>query len=256
MTNNYSPLLLAISLSVGLVGCAGGNFTLDTEGFNLAELESIVKVNETTYDDLRALFRKPTVTGLTPNGEMIVVYSFRGIDTVYSSLESLAITFLSVGLAPITHPYTVKNAYFRLNKENRVVEIKKDGYAFLKKIVGAASDAPVSAFFGPQGWNECEVVLTDAEVNSPAYYSGRLDICSRYKAGVAQKTGVSPNDVDDSKEFPLCDVVCYAKRGAISAYGNVGAFVDDFDWQEGDGRRADETRILHNPIKRIEAIEN
>ncbi len=235
-------LISSIVAFIGFTGCAGGNHTFDTEGFNLSQLETLVKVNETTYSDLRQLFRRPTLIGTTVKGDKIVAYAFRGADYFYSTMEGVAISLISVGSVAATFPDTVKIAYFRLDKDNKVVEIKKNGYAYLMKERG-----------GGTGWNKCEVFLTDAEVNSDVYFTGRLDLCERYRNEVAQRKGINPNDVDDDEEFFYCNATCHAKRGAIKFFGLFKTFQTEFRIEDGDGSRANETKILHNPIRNIGA---
>ena len=238
-------LVSSIVAFIGLTGCAGGTHTQDSAGFNLSQLETIVKVNETTYEDLRKLFRQPTLVGTTVNDEKIVAYAFSGADFFYAAMEGLTISLLSVGTVAATFPNTVKIAYFRLDKDDKVVEIKKNGYAYLIKNKGNSSK-----------WNKCEVILTDAEVNSDVYFTGRLDLCERYRNEVAQRKGIDPKEVDDDEEFFPCDAACHAKRGAIKLFGQFKNFKTDLDWKQGDGSRANETSILHNPIKKVDAQEN
>lgn len=238
-------LISSIVTFIGFTGCADGAHIRDSAGFNLSQLETIVKVNETTYEDLRKFFRQPTLVGTTVNDEKIVAYTFRGADYLYSTMEGLTISLLSMGTVSATFPDTVKIAYFRLDKDNKVVEIKKNGYAYLLKERGSSKE-----------WNKCEVILTDAEVNSDVYFTGRLDLCERYRNEVAQRKGIDPKDVDDDEEFFPCDATCHAKRGAIKLFGQFKNFKTDLKWKQGDGSRANETSILHNPIKKVNAQEN
>lgn len=240
-----SLLTSSIVAILGLTGCAGGTRTHDTEGFNLSQLETIVKVNETTYSDLRKLFRKPTLIGTTANDERVVVYAFRGRDTFYTGMEGLTVSLLTLGSVAAAFPETVKIAYFVLDKDDKVVAIKKNGYAYLIKDKGNSYK-----------WNECELTLTDAEVNSDAYFSGRLDLCTRFKNEVAQRKGIDPKDVDDDEEFFYCDAKCHAQRGFNKLFGKFKVLQTEFFKEDADGSRADETAILHNPIRKMEPLEN
>ena len=220
--------LLTSSLVVflGLVGCASNTYKSDDNGFNLAELESLVKVNETTYADLRKLFRAPTVTGVTLDGETVVAYAFSSDSRGAQALTGLA----TLGIARASAPYTLKVAYFKLDSKGTVVDIKKNGYTYLLN----------------DRYNKCEVDLTDAEINSPVNYTSINEVCTRYKNEVAQRKGIDPKNVDDDEKFFRCDTKCQAIRGAKKFYGQFRRFKGDFGSESCDGDRAGETRILHN----------
>ncbi len=210
---------------VGLTGCAN-TYTSDDDGFNLAELETLVKVNETTADDLRKLFREPTISGVTLEGDTVIAYSFRSDNMGPTALAATA----TLGLARLSVPHTDKVAYFKLDGNGKVVEIKKKGYAYLLHEL----------------YSKCEVELTDGEINSPVTYTSSSELCQRYKTEVAQRKGIDPKDVDEDEKFFRCDVTCHAIRGAKKLFGQFRFFKGNFDYKKGDGDRAKETVILHN----------
>lgn len=229
-------LISSVVAFIGFTGCAGTYHSFDDNGFNLAELESIVKVNETSADDLRKLFRKPTLTGVTLNGETVIAYSFRSETIAPAALASMA----TLGFVTPSAPFTIKIAYFKLDSNGKVVEIKKKGYAYLLH----------------NRYNKCESDLTDAEVNSPANFTSYDEVCQRYRNGVAQRRGIDPKSVDDDEEFFRCNEKCQAIRGAKELFGQFRWFKGDFDWKHGDGDRILETGIIHNPAKKVVAEEN
>ena len=219
-------LISSLVTFLGLVGCASNTSKSDDNGFNLAELESLVKVNETTYADLRKLFRTPTVTGITLDGETVVAFSFSSDSRGAQALTGLA----TLGIVRASAPYTLKVAYFKLDKKGTVIDIKKKGFSYLLN----------------DRYNKCEVDLTDAEINSPVNYTSTDEVCSRYKSEIAKRKGIDPKNVDDDEEFFRCDDKCQIIRGAKKLYGQFRRFKGDFAWESGDGDRAGETRILHN----------
>ena len=91
-------------------------------------------------------------------------------------------------------------------------------------------------------------------MNSDVYFTGRLDLCERYRNEVAQRKGIDPKDADDDEEFFPCGAACHARRGAIKLFGQFKNFKTDLDWKQGDGSRANETSILHNPIKNAQHV--
>ncbi len=235
----YAILLPAVFTS----GCISTK--IDAGGFNLAGLETLVKTNETTLSDLRALFSTPTFIGETVQGDTVVGYAFLAVDYLSGSFKVLGSTFLTLGAVSTVHPYTQKNAYFKLDKSGRVIEIKKNGYAYIMNLNSDGS-----------GQNECEFDLTDEEVNSATYYSNRFEIRARYAKEVAKLKGIAIKDVDTSEEFFPCDEKCHAKRGAIKAYGQFRQMNFDIKWESDDASRREESKILHNPIKQFEAETN
>ncbi len=133
---------------------------------------------------------------------------------------------LTFGLGSSTYDFTVKNVYFKFDEQNRVIDIKKAGYSYLTK-------------HRLTFWNECEVKLTDAEVNSSIHYAGS-DICPRYAKDAAKAKGIAEKDVDLGEEFPFCNIPCHAIRGAVASYGKFKTISDVIDKAEGDGVRANE----------------
>ena len=235
----YVVLLPALLTS----GCLATK--IDADGFNLARLDSLVKTNETTLNDLRALFSTPTFIGETVQGDSIVGYTFLAADYLSGSFKVLGSTVLTLGAVSTIHPYTLKNAFFKLDKSGRVIEIKKNGYAYLENVKSNGD-----------GWNECEFDLTDEEINSSVCYTNRFEIRARYAKEMAKLKGIAVKDIDTSEEFFLCDEKCHAKRGAIKAYGQFRQMNFDVKRESDDGSRHKESEILHNPIKQFEAETN
>ncbi len=232
--------LVSVSVSAfGLIGCTFNKADHDTSGFNLSQLETIVKVNESTVDDVRAIFSKPDISATLMDGSTVYGYMFEG-DDLLSTGENLLTQAVTFTLAYQTNYTTIKNAFFKFDKNGKVVEIKKNGYAFLNHYKGTR-DKPDLYF----AWNRCEVVLTDAEVNSDINYFGRSDICPRYQKEVAARDGVAPESVDTDKKFFFCDPKCHLKRGLGKAFGQYKDFTFDVRIKDGDRSRMDEMLILH-----------
>ena len=232
-------LFLGCASTFGLMGCTFNKADHDTSGFNLSQLETIVKVNESTIDDVRAIFSKPDISATLMDGSTVFGYMFEADDL--SSLAENAFTqAITFTLAYKTQYTTIKNAFFKFDKDGKVVEIKKNGYAFLNQYKGTRDDP--DHFFS---WNRCEVVLTDAEVNSDINYFGRGDICPRYQKEVAERDGVTPESVDTDKKFFYCDQKCHLKRGLGKAFGQYKNSTFDVALKDGDRSRMSEMLILH-----------
>ncbi len=223
--------LLAGVLASTLIftGCA--SYQRDSGGFNIAEVDKIVTLNQTTLSDVRALFGTPLVIGTTESdGKTVIGYAYVGNNLGLNMAKNIGVGVLTYGLVSSSHDYTVKNVYFKFDDQNRVIDIKKAGYAYLLK-------------YRITFWNECEVKLTDAEVNSSINYAGS-DICKRYAKDAAKAKGIAEKDVDLGEEFEYCDVGCHAIRGAEASFGKFKTIKDSVDKAEGDGARANEVSTL------------
>lgn len=219
--------LLAAALATSLIftGCA--SYQGDSHGFNVAEVDKFVTLNQTTLTDVRALFGTPTMIGTTENdGKTVLGYAFVGSNAGVNFMKNWGKGMITLGFGSMTNDYTVKNVYFKFDDQSRVIDIKKKGYAYLTK---------KRVTF----WNECEVKLTDAEVNSSVHYAGD-EICDRYAKDAAKAKGIAEKDVDRGEEFVWCNIPCHAIRGAVELYGKFKTINDVIDKAEGDGTRANE----------------
>ena len=219
--------LLAGVLATTLIftGCA--SYQRDSHGFNAGEVDKFITLNKTTMSDVRALFGTPTVYGVTESdGKTVLGYAFVGNNEGANFMRNWGKGMLTFGLGSSNYDYTIKNVYFKFDDKNRVTDIKKAGYAYLTK-------------HRLTFWNECEVKLTDAEINSSIHYAGS-EICDRYAKDVAKTKGIAEKDVDRGEEFPFCNISCHAIRGAMASYGKFKMLIGDVKKAEGDGTRADE----------------
>ena len=208
-----------------LGGCA--SYQQDSHGFNVSQIDDFITLNQTTVSDVRALFGTPTFLGTTLDDEKTVIgYAFVGNNEGLSFMKNWGKGMLTLGFGSSTYDYTLKNVYFKFDDQNRVTEIKKNGYAFLSK-------------HRLTYWNECEVKLSDAEVNSSIHYEGK-EICNRYAKEVAKTKGIDEKDVDRGEEFAFCNIPCHAVRGALDAFGKFKNYTNVVEKAEGDGTRAKE----------------
>ncbi len=208
-----------------LGGCA--SYQQDSHGFNASQIDGFVTLNQTTVDDVRALFGTPTFLGTTLEDEKTVIgYAFVGNNAGANFLKNWGKGALTLGFGARTYDFTVKNVYFKFDNQNRVTEVKKKGYAYLTKYRFTL-------------WNECEVALTDTEINSSVHYSGKA-ICDRYAKDAAKTKGIDEKDVDRGEEFAFCNIPCHAIRGALEIFGKFKNYTDDVEKAEGDGSRANE----------------
>ncbi len=219
--------LLASVLATTLIftGCA--SYQRDSDGYNIAQIDKFVTLNQTTMSEVRALFDTPTTIGTTESdGKTVLGYAFVGNNAAGNFAKNLGKGFLTLGFGSSSSDYTVKNVYFKFDDQGRVIDIKKNGYAYLTK-------------HRVTFWNECEVKLTEAEVNSSINYAGS-EICDRYAKDTAKAKGIAEKDVDRGEEFAFCNIACHNVRGAIEAFGKFKTIKDLNDKAEGDGARKNE----------------
>lgn len=224
-THKSLPLFCTAVIATVISGCA--TYQRSSDGFDASMVDKAVTLNKTTVSDVRAVLGTPTVEGtIKANGQKFIGYGLVGNNAGASFLKNWGKGVVTLGFGSKSHDFTIKNVYFVYDKENRITSIKKNGYAFLSKN-------------RLTHWNECEVKLTDAEVNSPTHYSGD-EICKRYAQEVAKTEHVDPEKVDTGKEFEWCNIPCHTRKGAFEAFGELTSINDLVSAEEGDGKRANE----------------
>lgn len=220
---NFKKLtvLAACAAALNLTGCS--SVSKRASGFDLSRIDSFVTMNETTINDVRAMMGTPTVWAQTKEGETILGFALVGHNTGAVWARNMGKYYATLGLGARTWEETEKIALFKFNKDNKLIEVKKDGVAYLIK----------HRFMY---WNECERRLTQEEINSPIVYSDD-EICKVYAEDVAAKKGIPVDEVDTGEEFDWCNLPCQVTRSINRHFDNVVSVDDLVDEAEGDGSR-------------------
>lgn len=220
---NFKKLtvLAACAATLTLTGCS--SVSMRSAGYDLSRIDSFVTVNETTISDVRKLFGTPSVIAQTKEGETILGYALVGHNQLAVAARNLGKSAATFGLGSDKREFTEKIALFKFNKDNKLVEVKKDGVSFLR----------MSRF---SVWNECERIMSPEELNSPIVYSD-VEICDLYAEEQAAKRGVKVEDIDIGEETPGCNLPCQVRRSVVRNFDNVVSMDDIIDAAEGDGSR-------------------
>ncbi len=212
--------LLAASLLVS--GCV--SYRAGKNGFDASTVDPYVTLNKTTLKDVRALLGTPTLTARDAKGNLIVGYGLVGHNLGAGIARNLTKSIATIDLGSKSREYVVKNVLFKVNKENVVIDYKKNGASYLTR-------------WRFKTWNECERTLTDEEVNSPVTYD--IDqVCEVYTEEVAAKTGVPVDEVDTGKEFPFCYISCQTERGARAVFGELTNVDISVSKEDGDNSQS------------------
>ena len=225
VSGKKATLLLVAFATALLAGCA--SYQRDSHGFDARAVDSVIKLHETTVEQVRALMGTPTVDGVTESDSSRVLgYALVGENAGKSFLKNFGKGFITLGLGSSSNEYTNKNIYFKFDDQGRLTDMKKKGYGYVTR-------------HRLTFWNECEFDLTEEEINSSAHYEGK-EVCARYAQEIAQKEGITVDQVDTGREFPFCNIPCHAVRGAEALFGKFKTINDNVDELPGDGSRADE----------------
>ncbi len=200
-------------------------------GHDLSKAEQLLTVNQSTEDDARALFGRPTIVGETMDGDKFYAFAFEGGNSIGNLAANTVLLIAPFGvLKNFNYEYTTKILYVKLDKNDKITEIKKTGYAYIR--------------YGNE-YNRCDVRLTDEEANSPVSFSYR-EICKRYAEGISKKQGIPVAQVDTDKELYSCDAVCHASKGAMAVFGQLRYTTSDVKFKKIDFKRSEEGKLLKN----------
>lgn len=226
--------LLAGVLATGLAisGCSSIiSPKVGAYGHDLSKVEQLLTVNQSTGDDARALFGRPTIVGETMDGEKFYAFAFEGGNNIGNMATNTVLSIATVGvLKNFNYEYTTKILYVKLDKNDKIIDIKKTGYAYI--------------MYGHE-YNRCDIHLTDEEVNSPASFSYR-EICKRYAEGISKKQGIPVDQVDTDKELYSCNAACHASKGAMAVFGQLRYTTSDVKFKKIDFKRSEEGKLLKN----------
>ena len=214
-------LLVACASALALTGCT--SVSMRASGYDLSRIDSFVTKNETTISDVRALMGTPTVFAQTKEGETILGYALTGHNSGAAFARNFGKGMLTTGIGSKKLEETQKNAIFKFNQEGKLVDLQKDGVAYLFKLRFTT-------------WNECERRLTPEEINSPIVYSD-AEICKLYAEEVAAQKSISVKDVDIEEEFEGCNLPCQVERSINRFHKDVINVDNTVDELPGDGSR-------------------
>lgn len=220
---NFKKLtvLAACAATLTLTGCSSVNTR--SSGYDLSRIDSFVTMNQTTPTEVRQLFGTPTIIAQTKESETIFGYALIGHNTAAVYARNLGKSAATLGLGAKKYEFTEKIAFFKFNKDNKLVEVKKDGVSFLirRRLTS---------------WNECERIMNPEEIDSPIVYSD-VEICKLYAEEVAAKKGIKVEDVDIGEEFERCNLPCQVVRSLNRHYKNIVSLDGVVDEMEGDGSK-------------------
>lgn len=209
-------------------------------GHDLSKVEQLLTVNQSTGDDARALFGRPTIVGETMGGDKFYAFAFEGGNNIGNMAANTVLSIATVGvLKNFNYEYTTKILYVKLDKNDKIVDIKKTGYAYIQ--------------YGNE-YNRCDIRLTDKEVNSPESFSYR-EICKRYAEGVSKKRGIPVAEVDTDKELYACNAVCHASKGAMAVFGQLRYTTSDVKFKKLDFTRSEEGKLLKNEQQTASSLD-
>mgnify|MGYP006956041839 CR=1 FL=1 len=225
-------LVGVLATDLALSGCSSViSPKVGAYGHDLSKVEQLLAVNQSTGDDARSLFGRPTIVGETMDGDKFYAFAFEGGNNVGNMVANTALSIASVGVFKnFNYEYTMKILYIKLDKNDKIIDIKKTGYAYIR--------------YGSE-YNRCDIRLTDAEVNSPASF-GYREICKRYAEGISKKQGIPVAEVDTDKKLYSCNAACHASKGAMAVFGQLRYTTSDVKFKKLDFSRSEEGKLLKN----------
>ena len=173
-----------------LTGCA--NTTVQSKTVSVTKIEKNITKNQTTLADLRAMLGSPLVIGKT-NDDHKKIAGFL-LRTEMHFAKNFAKHMLTFGIASSNDAYVVKNAVFKFDDNDRVIDYRFNGYSYINR-------------HRMIPWNEAQRELTEEELRSDISYT-EDDAYDKYLETVAKEKGVAVSDLDKKekgKEFPFCN---------------------------------------------------
>ncbi len=201
-----SLLLLLGAASLILTGCV--NSTVQSKPVSVTKIEQNVTKNQTTLSDLRAMLGTPFVIGKTNDDHKKVAGFMLRTSAWVNMGKNFAKSMFTLGLGAKVRQYLEKNAVFKLDDNDVVIDYKFNGYSYITK--------QRMTF-----WNEAERELTDEELKSDVSYNVD-ETYDKYLESVAKEKGVAVSDLDSDikeKEFPFCNFACHGVKGVNKAFG-------------------------------------
>lgn len=101
----------------------------------MSKAEQLLTVNQSTEDDARALFGRPAIVGETMDGDKFYAFAFEGGNSIGNMAANTVLSIATVGvLKSSNYEYTTKILYVKLDKNEKIIDIKKPVTPILSKV--------------------------------------------------------------------------------------------------------------------------